>query len=332
MVQYYGIDRYWNEIPAVVAHLSRLSTGDPSRWWMEDFKSRYADPPRRRALVLACGNGWVERSLFDLDVARHFDAFDVSPQLVAEAEESRGDRAITYQVSDFASFDPEPQSYDLVVNHAALHHAHRLYRAVRVAAEALSEDGVLVSWEYVGPSRYQYRSEHLALIHAANESLPQHLRSPHPLPPRVGRSMVSGDPSEAVHSGEIRRAVEHWFEIVEWHDLGGGIAYHLLWNNVDGFLNPNERAAREALATLLRLDEELTCKGAIPTLFAYFVAKPRRAPRQALAAAFDLRVKEPFREAFAARAMNLYPGELGKIAREHGRTSAERLVGRVRER
>ena len=302
-------DRYWNDLPAVLAHLCRRSTGDPNLWWMDYVKAEYATPPRRRALVVGCGNGWVERDLFDREVAVEFDAFDASPDYLRQAREQQGGRAINYLQSDFASFTPE-HTYDLVVNVAALHHAQRLYRIVKVIADALEPGGVFVNWDYVGPSRNQYPKRQVRSMAAVNDDLPPRFRTPHPLHFPL-HDMLPVDPTEAVHAAEILRAVGRRFDFLERHDLGGGLAYQLLWNNLDEY-EQGDAEASETLDRLLRLDEEATENRAVPNLFSFFVCTPRRRP--SVHAAYRERIYEPVREAFAHRARDYYPTELLRSA------------------
>lgn len=298
VVDHYA-DSYWNDLPEVLAYMCRRATGDPGLWWMDYLKQRYATPPLERALVLACGNGWVERGLFDRGVALHFDAFDPSAGYLKQAEELRNGRAINYLQARFTDF-PIKHRYDLVVNVAALHHARRLYETVQRIAASMTKNGLLVNWDYIGPSRNQYSPQHLALMEEVNRSLPGKFQSKVPLRPAL-RTIVSGDPSEAAHSSEIKKAIRHYFEIVEWKDLGGGIAYQILWNNISEF-EKDDREAKSVLHKLLALDEEHTHGGKCPSLFAFFIARNREA-RPGLGARYHRYLKEPLREATSRRLM-----------------------------
>ncbi len=307
-VDYYR-DKYWNDLPDVLAYLCRRSTGRPDLWWMDYFKQKYAQPPFKRGLVLACGNGWVERSLIDRGVVEHFDAFDADQEYLRAAQAEKGTRSIRYFRDSFATFKPD-REYDLIVNVAALHHAQRLYRHLARLAGALSPEGVFVNWEYVGPSRNQYADAHVERMAAANEALPLRFRSPHRLRPSLWGA-VHGDPTEAVHSAEIVAAVATYFEIVEFKELGGGIAYQILWNNIAEF-DKRDAPAVSALSELIRADDDLTRSGAVPNLFAFFVCK-RRGRSGAATALRRLAWRgllEPSRELFARAAVNLYPSEL----------------------
>lgn len=298
-------DRYWNDLPQVLHYLQRRATGDPSMWWMDHFKEHYATPPRRRGLVVGCGNGWVERSLYDRGVCEHFDAFDFSADYIAQAEAEQGDRSISYRQSDFRSFQPEGR-YDLIVNVAALHHAQHLWHHVATLADAITDDGVFVHWEYIGPRRNQYPSSQLRAMARVRDQLPERFRTPHALKPSR-RAAVTGDPTEAVHSDEIVPALEAFFDVELRRDLGGGIAYQLLWNFTEPFEDETDEEAQAALQAILDADEAQTGTSAVPPMFTYIVARPRATP--SLHGRFRRHVHEPLREAIPSRMKNRYPGE-----------------------
>jgi 2-polyprenyl-3-methyl-5-hydroxy-6-metoxy-1,4-benzoquinol methylase len=54
-------------------------------------------------LVVGCGNGWLERQLYDLGIGKHFDAFDMSEKYVNEAKKLKQSRAIDYFLDDINS-------------------------------------------------------------------------------------------------------------------------------------------------------------------------------------------------------------------------------------
>jgi SAM-dependent methyltransferase len=304
LVDYYQ-DRYWNELPAVLSYLSRLSTGDPCVWWMDYIKAKYAAQPRNHGLVIGCGNGWVERDLFDRGIALHFDAFDISDHYLREAEAKRGNRSITYFRSSFDSFTPN-KTYDLIVNVAALHHARTLYGFLLRLAPALESDGIFVNWDYTGPSRNQYPLRQVGLMLKVNALLPTRFRTNHPIRPSL-RTLLTFDQTEAVHSSEIRRAVNSSFDVIESAELGGGIAYQLLWNNLDEF-EKDDATARSALQYILAADEAHTREGNVPSLFSFFICRRRRTPRAR--ALLDAFIREPIRERVADCFGGLYLSEL----------------------
>src|SRR5262245_24596989 len=221
-VYYQG--RYWNNHAAVRRHLNERATGDPKIVWYRHAQT-FVGHAFEKALVLNCGNGWVERDILGAGVAKEGIGVDVAPDLLEQARTEAGRQHLTlryYEVDVNRAVFPE-DGYDLVVNHAALHHVTRLDRVLRALCRLLPYDGWLVSWDYVGPHRNQYSPDVMEAAHAVNIELPAHLRAdlryPH-LP-----TMLVTDPSEAVHSELIEITMGRYFDIRYRRTLGGAIAY-----------------------------------------------------------------------------------------------------------
>src|SRR3954452_4371772 len=61
---YYDSELYWNALPEVRAYQDRLALGDAADVGIWRYASEFYGRARfERALVLNCGNGWVERNL-----------------------------------------------------------------------------------------------------------------------------------------------------------------------------------------------------------------------------------------------------------------------------
>ena len=267
-------DKFWNDLPEVRAYLCESATGDKNQWWIPYFKKRYAQEPFRRCLILACGNGRIERELYDAGVALEFDAFDYSDNYLDQARALKGDRPVTYFKSTFETLRLEKR-YDLIVNVAALHHCACLDSLLERLANALHPDGLLVNWDYVGPNRNQYTPVHLRELTQFNDALPVRFRTKHPLQFGVD-TFIRGDITEAVRSADVIPAFERFFQVVERRDLGGGIAYQLLWNNIEEF-GKDDPEAKALLLRIIDHDRNQTKKRRVPTLFAFFIGSPRAA-------------------------------------------------------
>lgn len=270
-INYYA-DKYWNDLPAVRAYIYQNATGDKNLSWILYLKKRYAEKPFTNCLILACGNGWAERELYDNGVALEFDAFDYLDSSIELARQQKGDRPINYFKSSFNELVLEKQ-YDLIVNVGALHHAASLDELLNKLALAMSPEGIFVNWDYVGPNRNQYTDENMKLMTELNESLPPRFQTKHPL--RLGvDSFIKGDITEAVCSSDIISTFEKYFEVIERRNLGGGIAYQLLWNNISEFLKEDPEAKAQ-LEKILNMDALHTKNRTVSNLFAFFIGEPR---------------------------------------------------------
>ena len=84
----YYADTYWNNFPVVRARINERISGDPDRQWFEHF-AEVTGRVFRRALILNCGNGWVERVLVEHGLVHEAVGIDYSTDLL---EERRGPR------------------------------------------------------------------------------------------------------------------------------------------------------------------------------------------------------------------------------------------------
>lgn len=271
-VYYQGI--YWNDYELVRSELNRRATGSNKITWQDHFISS-TRPQFSKALIINCGNGWVERDLFDRGMFSHAVAFDASDELLLQAENSRNGRPITYKKIDGneITLDSIGKDYDLVVNHAACHHVGRLYRFMRVVSSAMRADGIMLNWDYVGADRNQYPYSIWEKIIQCNEQLPLKMRAdlayPH-LP-----TMLATDPSEAIRSSAILPAFKRYFSIDHLAMLGGGLAYPVITHN-QGLAKTSITESEPIIKQLLVEDEHWCRDHPDHNLFAYWWGKPLR--------------------------------------------------------
>jgi SAM-dependent methyltransferase len=287
--------QYWNDLPQVVAYMSENFTGHPGKWWVDDFKERFCQTPLARVLVLNCGNGWVERELVDKGMALAVTAFDYSADLLRAAMEARDRRPIHYVRADANTVSFAPEAFDAVFNVAALHHVQYLNRLCRELCQSLKPTGVLVNFDYIGPHRNQYSRAHWRRIVRANRQLPAEVRKARLLRPHLP-SLLKSDPTEAIHSDLILPVVGRYFDIVERHDTGGGIAYEILTHNPAVHTLGPERADLH-IRRILAWDRHDTIRGLVPPLYSYFLAYPRPAVLRDAAALQAFQEDEDRREA-----------------------------------
>ncbi|HVB77132.1 MAG TPA: class I SAM-dependent methyltransferase [Candidatus Nitrosotalea sp.] len=301
----YYTSHYWNDLPRVVAYISENCTGDPTKSWQSDFLERFCpDGPFAHGLFANCGNGWAERDFIDRGIVRKATAFDYAHDLLDQAERERGDRDITYFQADANRVDLGTDLYDLVVNVGALHHVQYINRMAAQLCRAMVEGGTLVSYDYVGPGRNQYSRAHWRQVRAANRALPAPLRKDRLRQPHLPTMLVS-DPTEAIHADLVLDSLSRFFTMTEVHQAGGGIAYELLTHNPKFFGEVPDGEVAAELDVILAQDRRLGAAGKVPSLFAYYIARPNKA---ALGdASLDVfQAAEDARERWAARHRGTY--------------------------
>jgi SAM-dependent methyltransferase len=329
-VYYQG--RYWNDYDVVVRRNNGRISGDPNLAWYEHF-SKVSNRVFERALILNCGNGWVERDLLNCGLVRRAVGIDYSPELLAEAEAAadRDNLPLTYEQANVNSGTFPDQEFDLVVNHAAAHHIAAIDRVFREICRILPEDGWFVSFDYIGPHRNQYLPTGWEAAWQLNEQIPERLRQdlryPH-LP-----TMLVVDPTEAIHSELIVETFHRYFTVDQFTPLGGAIAYPLLTHNTRMWEAGNQPARSEWVHRIIEADDQFLEANPDSSLFAYFTGTPDKAvlARSDLLVVWEAAERE--REERASRNMGEYyrRGALASalIARDAEHVEAEQARARV---
>jgi SAM-dependent methyltransferase len=267
--------RYWNELDCVQSMIDQQIAGGPQDHWFDHFAAK-CGRTFERALILNCGNGWVERQLVSEGLVGEAVGIDFSDALLGEARgaaEAAG-LPLRYHQMDVNSADFPDGPYDLVVNSAAAHHIAYIDRVFRSLCRQLPEDGWFIAFDYVGPHRNQYRPDAWEEAWRLNSELPEHVRQemvyPH-LP-----TMLYDDPTEAIHSELIVETLYRYFEVDEFTPVGGAVAYPLMTHNHRLFaLQDSAERARWSEA-ILAVDSDFLATHPDATLFAYFAARPKK--------------------------------------------------------
>ena len=270
----YYSTQYWNDFPKVLEYMSENFTGDKRKWWVQDFRERFAQESFEHGLFLNCGNGWVERDFIDCGIVNNATAFDYSMDLLKDAEEKKENRRINYYQADVNQVFFSDDCFDLIVNVAAMHHVQYINRVCLQLAKALKPNGLFVNYDYIGPQRNQYAVLNWLLINLVNLSLPETIRKPNLKFPHLP-TMLHTDPTEAIHSNLILSTITRYFDIFERHDTGGGIAYEILTNNPKLQNNPVD-SLNQHIDRILEYDKRLSAIRIIQPFFSYFLAKPQK--------------------------------------------------------
>ena len=272
---------------------------DSPVWWPRHFLNHYVNGGLfERALVINCGNGWVERELYDLGIFKSAVAFDYSSELLDQARKEAGIRPLEYLQADCNKIEFPENSFDLVINVAAMHHVQYIDRMCRMIATVLKPEGYFLNFDYIGPHRNQYGKEHFAYLEQVNDLLPIGLRKKDLVHPHI-ETMLHYDPTEAIHSELIIEYLNRYFNVSERLDLNGAIAYQIMHNN-HALYDDSNPSAKKAVEFLLEMDELYTHIYKLPALFSYFVAKPNKKILQDMGAMEKYTEEEQQREFYAA--------------------------------
>ena len=224
----YYRDFYWNDLNIVNEHINKLISGDKNIDYLNNFRLK-TKKKFKKALVLNCGNGHVERGYIKSNVIESAIGIDISSELLEQANSDKGNMNIEYIKHDINTFDFNSVDFDLLIVFAAAHHIQFLNKVFASTREILIRNkGMVVGFDYIGPHRNQYPYKVWEKIFYYNKKLPKEFQKelvyPH-LP-----TMLVTDPSEAIHSELVEENLRYYFDL-EFSMLGGGIAYEIISNN-----------------------------------------------------------------------------------------------------
>ena len=271
----------WMTALPVLLHLNERATAHPARDWLTAWAPRFMPGQQVNALVLGCGEGWLERALAQHTWIAHIDACDVAADAVARAEAVASPK-ISYRVLDL-NRDAIDGTYDVVIAHAVLHHVENLEHAFAEIERALKPDGTLLVNEYVGPKRFQYSDGIHAMLNELFRALPPYLRRStltgqtyeEKLRPTVDE-MIRNDPSEAVRADELMPMLGERFDVIDRRNLGGTLLQHLLYDVILNF-RFEDTVARSLLEMMLAFEGALVDERRLGSDFVIAAARKKGA-------------------------------------------------------
>lgn len=219
----------------------RLAAGSPN--WVEHLKERYG--ARRKCLSIGCGDGGVERDMVRAGFCNQMLGIDLSPVRVGKANANvplHLRERLEFKVAN-GETELHGKNFDMVLFSHSLHHIDDLESMARaVQRRIMSDDGVLVLQEYVGPVRWQFSEQQLYLMH----SILLHMTQKYPdragmlrkcavlwdgkrFKPPDADAVKADDPSETVRSNMIVPVLLNHFNLIENVQLGGNFFQWLLY-------------------------------------------------------------------------------------------------------
>jgi glycosyltransferase involved in cell wall biosynthesis/ubiquinone/menaquinone biosynthesis C-methylase UbiE len=281
----YGKGFHWVESPMVMERINEKISGDKNIDWVSYVINKYLNNMGTYAsLSLGCGAGNLERHLQGRKIFKILDAVDVSEGAVLEAKKlaEEQDFKINYCVDDINNIKLEQNKYKVVFFNSSLHHIVNIEHVLDEIEKTLTDDGILIINEYVGPSQFQFSEIQTAIINKAIDDLPQVYRKSisdpskikqHHIPPSK-EYMNMMDPSEAIRSNEITGVLENKFNVIERKDYGGTLLQFLLQDIIGNF-NPNDPNDVSVLKSIFDLEDSVIDSGVLSSDFTLMVLKKK---------------------------------------------------------
>jgi 2-polyprenyl-3-methyl-5-hydroxy-6-metoxy-1,4-benzoquinol methylase len=273
----------WVQVPAVLENMNRRATGDPAIDWIDHSAGLLASFKKPvNALSLGCGFGVIERLLRRRGYCQLIHGVDVAEGAIESARktaEAEGLQGLTYEVADLNTAEFGPETYDVVYAHAALHHVFHLEHLLDQIKRTLKPGGLLVIYEYIGPSQMQFPQRDLLLADTFLKVIPEgyrKLRRQNGIKSTAARlsldEMNRSDPSEGIRANEIVPLVASRFEVRHFRYIGGTLLL-LVFNEIAGNFKEDDAEIMPLVKALIALDNFLIDNSVLPSYHVYMVCE-----------------------------------------------------------
>jgi 2-polyprenyl-3-methyl-5-hydroxy-6-metoxy-1,4-benzoquinol methylase len=278
----------WTEIPRIQRNLNFRGTDDYNLDWITFSERFFAHVPKpRQALSIGCGTGIIERILRQRDICQSIDATDLSEESIKKAKQSAQTEnldGINYWSADLHTIKLPAEKYDVVYAHAILHHVFQLEYVIEQIRQSLKPDGILVVYEYTGPSHMQFPKPIMELADVFLQAIPQNFRKSivsgnyKEQAPRLSLQMFQEtDPSEGVRAAEVVPQVATRFEVRHFRNLGGTILMQIL-NEIAGNFIQDDPIVTPILEAMIYTENFLIDTGVLPSYHAYMICQKTANP------------------------------------------------------
>ena len=278
----------WVRVPGVEQNMNRRATGDPAIDWINHSASlltSFAKPIK--ALSIGCGFGIIERRLRRNDFCQIIHGVDVAENAIESARktaQAEGLDGLSYEVADLNAAKFPPERYDVVYAHASLHHIFQLEHLLDEIKQTLKPNGLVVVYEYIGPSQMQFPRRDLELADVFLKVIPERYRK---LQRGAGikkealraslDSMNSSDPSEGIRASEIVPLIASRFEVRHFRYVGGTLLL-LVFNEIAGNFVETDVEIMPLIDALITLDNFLIDNAVLPSYHVYMVCRKTENP------------------------------------------------------
>jgi len=163
--------------------------------WLHFLKQDFG--PKESSLSLGSGIGRVEKYLIETGFTNGFETIELSPHSNQNAR--RSNVSIQAVEGDLNFVHLPEDSYDFILCHGVLHHLINLEYILHQINQALKSEGILLIYEYVGETRWQFDDERLKML---CNTLPNYrFKRPH--------RWIGG--FESVRSGDLLQLIQAQF-------------------------------------------------------------------------------------------------------------------------
>ena len=247
----YYTGKYWNDYPACLSIINTRLFNEDIDWTEYLIKNNLKN--FKHALILNCGNGWVERELYDNKIILEATCVEYNQDLINQCNDNKKERLLTYIQHDINTVDFPENTFDCVINFAACHHIRYIEQVCINIKKWLNPDGYFIHNDYIGPQRNQYSKRQWIEMNKVNNTLNSLIKKDLGYPDAT--QMIIDDPTEAINSQRILSVLYDLFNINYHSKSGGAIAYELLTHN-NKLFNYDIKKREDIVKNIMKKDEE----------------------------------------------------------------------------
>jgi ubiquinone/menaquinone biosynthesis C-methylase UbiE len=260
-----SISDFW-VIPEIQQRWNCMISGDKNTEYEDYVVNKYLkDKSDLKMLSIGCGEGYHDRKFAKYNCFSTIDAVDISSVSILNAKEQAIEKSlkINYLEGDFKEMAFSVGNYDLILFNSSLHHFDAISSTLEKKVKPLlTEKGIVVVFEYVGPNRLQWSKLQLAKSNELLQQLPNRYKLLYDKTslkkkaycPGILRMLVV-DPSEAPDSESIVSSLDENFKVLEKTNLGWNILHILLKGIAHNFVN-EDKETKELLEFLFIAEDD----------------------------------------------------------------------------
>ncbi len=277
---------YWETLPIVSHYQFQCMTGDENKDYLTytiDYLRDHVGTEDLQGLSIGCVEmSPTEMTLYKTGYFCAFDVMDIAGGLLKRQERKatkEGLEGIAYIKQDLNKVDLGQNQYDLIWAVGTIHHIENLEGFFDQVQSALTERGVFVMREYIGPNRIQLTDEQLAIANEILSYLPEKYKRTvdgtlKTQEQRVDiNQLIKIDPSESVRSEDLLAIFKEKLDVIHLAPTGGTLLMPLLNNIASNFEQDPEGEAM--LRIVIMLERMLIENNILPSDYVFCMAKKK---------------------------------------------------------
>lgn len=156
--------------PEILAYKARMLGGKANYGqyadWVDFIIHKYG--PRKKCLSLGSGLGRIEKYLIENGFTADISTIEICSEVNEKVRLK--DEQIQVNKGDLNFIELPENTFDFIICHGVLHHLINIEHVLGQIDQSLTQNGLVLIYEYVGPDRWQFPE---ATMHYLDEAFPR---------------------------------------------------------------------------------------------------------------------------------------------------------------